>query len=62
MYNTDANVGRPSYYFFDPLFFAVDAPYGEGAGVDPGILSGNRSAPRLFSPLAKLGDWVVCPG
>lgn len=40
MYNTNANLGRPSYYFFDPLFFAVDAPYGEGAGVDPGILSG----------------------
>ena len=38
--NSNANLGRPSYYFFDPLFFAVDAPYGEGAGVDPGILSG----------------------
>ena len=38
--NSIANLGRPSYYFFDPLFFAVDAPYGEGAGVDPGILSG----------------------
>src|SRR5262249_12270810 len=30
--NTDSNVGRPSYFFFDPLFFAIDAPYGEGAG------------------------------
>ena len=38
--NGNADIGRPSYYFFDPLFFAVDAPYGEGAGVDPGILSG----------------------
>jgi hypothetical protein len=31
------NVARPSYYFYDPLFFAADAPYGEGAGVNPGI-------------------------
>ena len=38
--NSNANLGRPSYLFFDPLFFAIDAPYGEGAGVDPGILSG----------------------
>jgi len=38
--NSDINFGRPSYYFFDPLFFAVDAPYSEGAGVDPGIVSG----------------------
>jgi carboxypeptidase family protein len=37
--NSISNLGRPSYYFFDPLFFAIDAPYGEGAGVDPGILS-----------------------
>jgi hypothetical protein len=33
--NSEFNVGRPSYYFFDPLFFAVDAPYGMAAGVDP---------------------------
>jgi len=38
--NSEFNVGRPSYYFFDPLFFAADSPYHENAGVDPGILSG----------------------
>jgi hypothetical protein len=39
--NSEFNVGRPSYYFFDSLFFAADAPYTEAAGVDPGIVSGS---------------------
>ncbi len=39
--NSEFNVARPSYYFFDPLFFAVDAPAEQVAGVDPGIISGN---------------------
>ena len=38
--NSSWAVGRPSYYFFDSLFFAADAPYTEFAGVDPGIVSG----------------------
>ncbi len=38
--NSEFNVGRPSYYFFDPIYFAVDSPYHENAGVDPGIISG----------------------
>jgi Carboxypeptidase regulatory-like domain/TonB dependent receptor len=38
--NSRFDVGRPSYIFFDPLFFALDAPFHEMAGVDPGILSG----------------------
>lgn len=37
--NSEFNVARPSYYFFDPLFFATDSPYSEAAGVDPGILT-----------------------
>ena len=37
--NSEFNVARPSYYFFDPLFFAADAPYGMVAGVDPGLIS-----------------------
>ena len=41
--NSEFNVGRPSYYFFDPLFFSVDAPYRQAAGVDPGIVSGAAS-------------------
>ena len=35
--NSQFNVARPSYYFYDPLFFAADAPYGVAAGVNPGI-------------------------
>jgi len=33
--NGNFNVARPSYGFFDSLFFATDAPYFESAGVDP---------------------------
>jgi len=35
--NSEFNVARPSYYFYDPFFFAVDGPYGMAAGVDPGF-------------------------
>jgi hypothetical protein len=35
--NSQFNVARPSYYMYDPLFFAADAPYGMTAGVNPGI-------------------------
>jgi hypothetical protein len=45
--NSEFNVARPSYYFFDQLFFAVDAPYAEVGGVDPGFV-GNRP-PELAS-------------
>jgi len=45
--NSEFNVARPSYYFFDPLFFAMDSPEFQVAGVDPGILS-NRP-PQLSS-------------
>jgi len=38
--NSNFNVGRPSYYFFDEAFFAADAPYNEAAGVDPGFADG----------------------
>jgi hypothetical protein len=33
--NSEFNVGRPSYYFFDMLYFAADLPYWESAGVNP---------------------------
>jgi len=38
--NSEFNVARPSYYFFDQIFFAADAPYGMASGVDPGFISG----------------------
>jgi len=37
--NSEFNIARPSYYFFDQLYFAADAPYGMVAGVDPGFVS-----------------------
>ena len=41
--NSIFNVARPSYYFFDQIFFAVDAPYGMVAGVDPGFVTNRPS-------------------
>jgi hypothetical protein len=35
--NSVFNVARPSYYFNDMLMFAIDQPYSQNAGVDPGI-------------------------
>jgi outer membrane receptor protein involved in Fe transport len=35
--NSEFNVARPSYYFYDQVFFAADAPYLQVGGVDPGI-------------------------
>jgi outer membrane receptor protein involved in Fe transport len=37
--NSEFNVARPSYYFYDQVFFAADSPYYQVAGVDPGICS-----------------------
>src|SRR5882724_5630525 len=65
--NSDFNVARPSYYFFDQLFFAVDAPYGEVAGVDPGfadnkpaeLKSNNRHWRNLEMGAFFQDDWKV---
>jgi Carboxypeptidase regulatory-like domain/TonB dependent receptor len=35
--NSEFNVARPSYYFYDQVAFAADAPYLQASGVDPGI-------------------------
>jgi outer membrane receptor protein involved in Fe transport len=35
--NSVFNVARPSYYFFDMMMFAIDQPFAQTAGVDPGI-------------------------
>ncbi len=42
--NSEFNVGRPSYEFFDQLFFAADAPYFEAAGTNPEIANGGTGA------------------
>lgn len=38
------SVARGSYYFFDPIFFGVDAPYNQSAGVDPGIVQAGSAS------------------
>ena len=35
--NSEFNVGRSSYYFYDQVAFAADSPYYQAAGTDPGI-------------------------
>ncbi|MFB3813078.1 MAG: TonB-dependent receptor domain-containing protein [Terriglobales bacterium] len=55
--NSEFNVARPSYYFFDALFFAADAPYTQTAGVDPGIVT-NRPA-QLASNQRHWRNWEV---
>ena len=41
--NSEFNVGRPSYYFFDQFYFAANAPYYQAAGVNPELGSGQPS-------------------
>ena len=55
--NSDLNAGRPSYYFFDSLFFAIDSPYGEEAGVDPGIVSGAPA--QLATNVRHWRNWEI---
>lgn len=67
--NSDFNMARPNYYFFDQLFFAADAPFLEIGGVDPGILSHRpaqlsnnaRSWRNLEMGLFVQDDWKVTP-
>ncbi len=41
--NSQFNVGRPSYGFYDQVYFASDLPYIEAAGVNPELFTGNPS-------------------
>ena len=43
--NSEFNVGRPSYSFFDPLYFAADLPYFEAAGVNPQLTGAGAGTP-----------------
>ncbi|MEK7215764.1 MAG: TonB-dependent receptor, partial [Chloroflexota bacterium] len=57
MENSEFNVARPSYYFFDQLFFAADAPAEIVAGVDPGIET-SRPA-ELSTNIRAWRNWEV---
>src|SRR5262245_28484793 len=53
--NSLFSVARPSYEFFDPLFFGADAPAEENAGVDPGICAPPCSSFNL-TPTPQLAE------
>jgi outer membrane receptor protein involved in Fe transport len=55
--NSDFNAGRPGYEFFDSLFFAIDAPYLEDVGVDPGFASGAPA--HLATSIRHWRNWDV---
>jgi outer membrane receptor protein involved in Fe transport len=55
--NSNFNVGRPSYYFFDSLFFATDAPYVEFAGIDPGFTE--HTTAQLETSIRHWRNWEV---
>lgn len=70
--NSEFNVGRPSYYFLDPFFFAIDAPYGMAGGTFPGKLTGVGPDPPALSSNIRgwrntewggfiQDDWKVSP-
>jgi hypothetical protein len=50
--NSQFSVGRPYYYFYDPILFAADAPTEEDVGVDPGL------ATNPSNPVAQLAENV----
>jgi hypothetical protein len=55
--NSEFNVARPSYYFYDQVFFAGDAPYLQVNGVDPGICKAPcPTSSYNADPQAQLSD------
>jgi Carboxypeptidase regulatory-like domain/TonB dependent receptor len=58
--NSQFSVGRPYYYFYDPILFGADAPVEEDAGVDPGLAT-NPSAPvaQLAENKRHWRNWEV---
>ncbi len=55
--NSDFNAGRPEYSFFDSLFFAVDAPYLEDVGVNPGFANGSPA--NLATSIRHWRNWDI---
>ncbi len=51
--NSQFSIARGSYYFYDPIFFAADAPYGVSAGVNPGICKAPCPASAIQQFLAS---------
>jgi hypothetical protein len=58
--NSQFSVGRPYYYFYDPILFAADAPAEEDAGVDPGLAtSPNNPIAQLAPNIRHWRNWEV---
>jgi hypothetical protein len=55
--NSEMDAGLPTYSFFDPLFFAIDAPYLEDVGVDPGFATGKQA--QLATNIRHWRNWDV---
>jgi hypothetical protein len=55
--NSDAGSGRPIYEFFDSLFFAIDAPFSQFVGVDPGFTTGSPA--QLAESIRHWRYWDV---
>lgn len=55
--NSNLNAGRPDYVFFDALFFAIDAPFLQNVGVDPGFATGAPA--QLAASVRHWRNWVV---
>jgi hypothetical protein len=53
--NSVIEAGRPAYEFFDSLFFAIDAPYLEDVGVDPGFVTGTPA--NLATSIRHWRNW-----
>ncbi len=58
--NSQFSVGRPYYYFYDPILFAADAPAEEDVGVDPGLAT-NPSNPvaQLAPNIRHWRNWEI---
>lgn len=63
--NSEFNIGRPSYYFYDLIYLALDDPYYEAGGVDPTMGTGScvtpscRSGGELSSNFRGWRNWEV---
>jgi carboxypeptidase family protein len=57
--NSQFNVGRPSYIFNNPLYFAADSPGAEIAGVNPDFTNGGTGNAELDTNVRHWRNWEV---
>ena len=60
--NSEFDVGRPSYYFFDPFYFAGDLAYWEAAGVNPELTGvGGTGSPHVDTNIRAFRSHLFYP-